>query len=604
MTPASGIFPTPSSKSSTIIALAAVIAMLYFGHPIFIPLALALVLSFLLTPLASFLEKLHLGRVLSVFIVMIICLAATVTVGWKVAGQLLEITGHVGDYRSNIEQKVHSLRSHHSAPLVEATATVQELNKELGTAPAMTNAAAARKMNAQSTRPIPVQVTPPANFVQDLRSVLGPLTGPAEIMGLVVIFTAFMLLNREDLRNRLVRLGGEGRLNVVTQALQDASAGLSRYLLLQFAVNACYGGLFGLGLFIIGVPHAFLWGALEGTLRFVPYIGVWVATAFPMAMATAVFPGWKQVLLTFTLFAVLEVITANFVEPFVYGKHIGISPFAILVAAVFWASLWGPVGLILSTPLTLCLVLIGRYVPAMSFLEILLGDAPVLPPHELYCQRLLAMDQEEAGNIAEDYLRDKGRESLYESVLIPALKLAEEKRHSDILGDRAAAFIWQTTRELIDDLSERTLNQTDSGLLPRPPARSNQPIVCLPANDDADELVGMMLAQLLREAGYTAVRALSVSTPEHLLDQIEAAPQPIAFISAMPPFAVGQTRTLCRRMLARDPHIRVMVGLWGFAGGVARAQQRIGPFCTDAVCTTLADALRLIQNAGDVSRAA
>ena len=578
--------------------------MLYFGHPIFIPLALALVLSFLLTPLAGFLEKLRLGRVLSVLIVMIICLAATAFVGWKVAGQLLEITGHIGDYRSNIEQKVHSLRSRHSAPLIEATATVQELNKELGTAPAMTSAAADRKMNTQSTRPIPVQVTSPANFVQDLRTVLGPLTGPAEIAGLVIIFTGFMLLNREDLRNRLVRLGGEARLNIVTQALEDASAGLSRYLLLQFAVNACYGGVFGLGLFVIGVPHAFLWGALEATLRFVPYVGVWVGAAFPMAMATAVFPGWKQVLLTFVLFAVLEIITANLIEPFVYGKHTGISPFAILVAAVFWASLWGPVGLILSTPLTLCLVLIGRYVPAMGFLEILLGDAPVLPAHELYYQRLLAMDQDEAENIAENYLRDKGLESLYESVLIPALKLAEEKRHSDALGDRAAEFIWQSTRELVDDLSEQRLSQTDSGLTPHPVSGSNQHIVCLPANDDADELVGMMLVQLLREAGYTRVRALSHSTPERLLDELGTAPYPIAFISAVPPFAVGQTRMLCKRILGRDPHIRVMVGLWGFAGGIARAQQRIGPFCTDAVCTTLSEALQLIRKLENVQRAA
>lgn len=580
--------------------------MLYFGHHIFIPLALALVLSFLLTPLTAFLEKVHLGRAPSVLIVMIFFVAITATVGWQVAGQLLEITAHIGDYRSNIERKVHSLRSHKSAPLVQATATVQELNKELAAAPSPTGEAGNHKNNAQSPRPVPVQVTaPPSNLFEKLRTLLGPLTGPGEILGLVIIFTGFMLLNREDLRNRLVRLGGEARLNVVTQALEDASAGLSRYLLLQFVVNACYGSVFGLGLYAIRVPHAFLWGALAATLRFVPYVGVWVAAAFPTAMAMAVFPGWKQVLLTFALFAIVEFITANIVEPFVYGKHTGISPFAILVAAVFWASLWGPVGLILSTPLTLCLVLIGRYVPAMRFLEILLGDAPVLAPHELYLQRLLAMDQEEARTIAESYLQDKQLENLYESVLIPALKLAEEDRHSDLLGDRAAEFIWQSTRELIEDLGERTLNQADSRLLPQAPATSKPcRIVCLPANDDADELVGRMLVQLLRQAGYAEARVLPVSSPAHLLDQIQAGPDHIAFVSALPPFAVGQARMLCRRVRERFPTVSVMVGLWGFAGGIARAQQRVGPSCTDAVCTTLADALQLIGDVKSKLRAA
>ena len=246
---------------------------------------------------------------------------------------------------------------------------------------------------------------PPTNLVQDLRALLGPLAGPAETAAIVVIFTAFMLIKREDLRNRLIRLGGQGQLTVMTQALDDASQRLSRYLLLQFLVNAGYGLLFGVGLYFIGIPHALLWGILAALLRLVPYVGTLIATAFPMAMALAVFPGWQHALLIFGLFVVLELIVANMIEPWLYGAHTGISSLAILVAAVFWSMLWGPVGLILSTPLTVCLMLVGRYVPHLSFLEVLLGDEPVLSPHELFYQRLLAMDQDEARNVAEVQLQ-------------------------------------------------------------------------------------------------------------------------------------------------------------------------------------------------------
>ena len=298
---------------------------------------------------------------------------------------------------------------------------MRELNKELAAAPAESAASGRAHEANRSTppaRPIPVEVTaPPSNLVQDLSALLGPLAVPAETTFIVVIFTAFTLIKREDLRNRLIRLGGQGQLHVMTQALDDASRRLSRLLWLQFAVNGCYGTLFGVGLYFIGVPHAFLWGALGALLRFVPYIGTWIATAFPAALALAVFPGWKQALFTVGLFLFLDLIIANVVEPWLYGAHTGVSSLAILVAAVFWTMLWGPAGLILSTPLTLCLMLAGRYVPRLGFLEVVLGDEPVLKPEEQFYQRLLAMDPDEARNIAEDHLRDKSLENLYEAVL-------------------------------------------------------------------------------------------------------------------------------------------------------------------------------------------
>ncbi|HET7890794.1 MAG TPA: AI-2E family transporter, partial [Candidatus Sulfotelmatobacter sp.] len=340
--------PVIPSKSSLFVVLALAIAALYFGRQIFIPLALALVLSFLLTPVVGLLEKARLGRVPAVLVVMVLGFALTAGLAWEVAGQLLDITGHIRDYKANLEETIRSLHPPNNGAIGQATATVRELNKELSAAPAQQSHDA--NGTPRTARPLPVQVTaPPTNLVEDLRALLGPLAGPAETATIVVVFTAFMLIKREDLRNRLIRLGGEGRLTVMTKALDDASQRLSRYLLLQFLVNTGYGLLFGLGLYFAQIPHALLWGILAALLRLIPYIGTLIATAFPVAMALAVFPGWQHALIIVGLFVILEAIVGNVVEPWLYGAHTGISSIAILVAAVFWSVLWGPVGLILST---------------------------------------------------------------------------------------------------------------------------------------------------------------------------------------------------------------------------------------------------------------
>jgi predicted PurR-regulated permease PerM len=599
---------TASSKSSIFIAVAATISMLYFGRQIFIPLALALVLSFLLTPLVSLLERAHFGRAGAVLTVLALCFALTAGIGWGVTGQLLEITGHIRDYKENLEETIRSFHPQKSGALGQATATVRELNKELAAAPGQVGSHAPGDANAgKPAHPIPVQVTaPPTNLVQDIRTLLGPIAGPLETAGMVVIFTAFMLIKREDLRNRLIRLGGQEQLTVMTQALDDASRRLSRYLLLQFLVNAAYGSIFGVGLYLMKLPHALLWGVLAALLRLVPYVGTLIAAAFPITMALAVFPGWNHAVLIFGLFVALEVLIANFVEPWLYGAHTGVSSLAILVAAVFWSMLWGPVGLILSTPLTVCLMLVGRYVPQFSFLEVLLGDAPVLQPHELYYQRLLAMDQDEARHIAEEELREKSLERLYETVLIPALRLAEDDRHSDTVGERTTEFICQSTRELIDDLEDRAVPRETSEEVAdttNNPSKSpliRQNILCVPARDEADELVGMMLAQLLRQAGYGS-DYLAIGTVEGMLEQVSQRAYPIVCVSALPPFAVGQSRSLCKRLRAKLPDLAIVLGLWGFSGGVPKAQERVGPGCSDAVVTCLSEALLQVRRLSEIS---
>jgi len=383
----------------------------------------------------------------------------------------------------------------------------------------------------------------------------------------------------------------------MTQAFDDAGSRLSRFLLLQCLVNAAYGSLFGLGLYFIGVPHALLWGFIAAFLRFVPYVGTFAAAAFPIAMAIAVFPGWRQAGIAFAVFLVLELTLSNIVEPMLYGANTGVSSLAILVATVFWATLWGPVGLILSTPLTLCLVVLGRYVPQLHFLEVVLGDEPALPLEQLFYQRLLADDQEEARSIAEVYLKDHTVESLYETIILPALRLAEQDYYIDALDDDARRFILRSTRELIEDVGDRLVEDS-------PPAneigyeKSGVPgfaesyanIACIPVRGGSDELVAIILAQLLRGEGLRALHVRSAAM-EDMLAEVSRRGSNIVCVACLPPFPTASARALCKRLKSSFPQMRIIVGLLQLEGGVSAARERLGAGCLDLVITTLAEAV-------------
>lgn len=592
------------SKSLVLIAFVLAIAALYFGRQLFIPLALAFVLSFLFTPIVSLLEKIRIGRVASVLTVLILSFVLAGMVTWGVARQLVEIMVQLPDYKANLDEKIKLLHASNSGSFSKATATVQELNKELSAVPGQI--ATARQEKEQKTshpyRPIPVQVAqPPSNLVQDLRVLLGPLAGPLETAAIVIIFTLFMLAKREDLRNRAIRLAGHGQLNLMTQALDDAGRRLSRYLVLQFAVNACYGAVFGLTLYFIGIPHALLWGVFAGVLRFIPYVGTLIAAALPVALALAVFPGWHHAGLVLLVFVVMELTVANFVEPLLYGSHTGISSLAILVAAVFWATLWGPVGLILSTPLTVCLIVLGRHVPQLNFLEVMLGDEPVLLPEQCFYQRLLAMDQEEARSIAEAHLKENSLESLYESIIVPALKLAEHDHETEGLDDTARRFMFRNVKELIEDLGDQYAKAPNAGdeedIAYEPTsrsdlARSKATTACIPANSGADELVTMMLVQLLQHSGLPA-RQYNADFSDAAMAALSKGDYRVVCISSISPFAVGEARSLCRRLRVGVSALPVIIGLWSFESN--RARQRLGPACSGLVSTTLSDALAQIR---------
>jgi predicted PurR-regulated permease PerM len=446
-----------SPTLSPVVVLVLVIVVLYLARTVLIPLALALTLSFLLAPMVLWFQKLPMRRVPAVALAMLISVAVVGGLAWVVANQLLQVANDLPKYRLNIHHRIEAFHFPQDSGLGRATESVKEIGKEFSDSennPAIPPPGSQAKTAPQTPAPLPVQViTVPANVLEYLRAMLGPVLRPLGTTGMVLIFTVFILIKQEDLRNRLLRLGGLEQLNAMTLALDDATRRISRYLVMQFTVNACYGVCFGAGLFLIGIPNAILWGVIAGLLRIVPYVGVLTASAFPFALALAVFHGWGPPVLVVLLFALLELVTANFVEPWLYGAHTGISALALLVTTVFWTILWGWAGLVLAVPLTVCLIVLGRYVPRMSFLHVLLGDDTALSLEAQFYQRLLALDQEDARTIATTYLKAHSVASLYDKVLVPALTLAEQDRHKGALEGTRESFLFLSVSEIISELA-------------------------------------------------------------------------------------------------------------------------------------------------------
>lgn len=588
----------------TVATTVVVITALYFARVMLVPLALAVLFTFVLSPLVSVLERIHFPRFLAVFLVVAIAVVGCGAIGWTVGNQLIDVTNQLPDYKTNIRAKIDAIHSPKNRRLDKAADAMKEIGKALtDSQPAAGEVASALKGSGSAKqvaqpKQVPVQVFQPAtNPFESLNTVVTPLGSTV----IVLVLTIFMLAGREDLRNRLIGLVGHGHLNVMTQALEDAGSRVSRYLLLQLAVNACFGVVIGFGLYFIRIPNSLLWGVLAGLLRFLPYIGAPLAAVLPILLSLAIFADWTRPVATVVLFLVVELLVANFLEPLLYGAHTGISSFAILFAAIFWTLIWGPIGLLLSTPLTVCLVVIGRHVPTLGFLNILLGDQPVLSPEAHYYQRLLAMDQTEAKKVLEEYLKTNSLEDLYDAVVIPALALAEQDRHHDDLDAITEKFICQSTKELLEDLAEKSKEEAASAeaenpadsdaLVPGPKTlqttRSVTSVVCLPARDEADEIVGIMLAHLLERAGYQT-QAVAIGTNSEMLTQVKELEPDIVCISALPPFALLHARELYKRVRAYAPKARIIIGLWKFAGDPIKAAARLHITGHDKLSVTLA----------------
>jgi predicted PurR-regulated permease PerM len=587
-----------------LVAAVVVIATLYLARVVFIPLALALLFSLLLTPPVAFLERIKLPRILAIFLVVVALAGLIGAIGWNAAPQFVELTTQLPTYKKTLEDKIHALKGSRTQDLKKASDTVKELGKEIGSVdPESTQANGTKKppatLGSSASRPLTVEVVPTNNPLESIEKFLGPMA----TAGVVLIFTVFILAGREDLRDRLIRLAGGGRLYLMTQALDEATQRINRYLFLQLIVNTGYGLIVFTALHFIGIPNATLWGVSATILRFLPYVGPPLAALMPIGLSLAVFPGWHAALLTAGLFVVLELIVSNFVEPLLYGAHLGLSPLAILVAAVFWTLIWGFPGLVLATPLTVCLVVLGRYVPNLSFLHVLLGDEAVLPPHTQFYQRLLSADQNEARQVLEQYLKDKSLEELYSSVVIPALSLAEQDRHRHELDEETQTYIYKTAREIIVELSDRSPEQVREGTTENlievisNELESTGPldVLCIPARDEADDVVGMLLARLLVRRGHGA-ESVSIATTEEMLAQVAKVNPRVVCISALPPFAVNHVRALYSKLQTQSPDLHIVVCLWHFEGNSQRAALRLKLGRGHQLFTTLAQVVHHIAS--------
>ena len=526
------------SAVATAILTVIIIMLLYFGREIIIPIALAILLSFVLAPLVGLLQCIRIPRGLAVVSVVITAFALIFAMGSLLANQLTQLAGDLPRYQSTISEKIQAFRDTTAGrgTLERASGMLKDLSKELDKPKeAATALGGGASPNAtQPPKPVPVEVRQPdPGALESLQSLISPLLHPLATTGIIVIFVIFILLQREDLRNRLIRLAGSHDLQRTTAALDDAASRLSRLFLIQLLLNGSFGIIIGSGLWLIGVPSAILWGILAAVLRFVPYIGAAIAAAFPLALAVAVDPTWSMLLWTLALFVVVEPIVGHVIEPMVYGHSTGLSPVAVVASATFWTALWGPIGLVLATPLTVCLVVLGRHVERLEFLDVMFGDRPALSPPEIFYQRMLAGDPTEASEKAEEFLKERSLSSYYDEVALKGLQLAQVDAERGTLDPERLTKIRDAISEFANNISElddrqmpKVNSTTDAEVtsavetvaedapyenlpilskedLP-PEWQSEHPVLCVAGRTLLDEAAATMLGQLSTAHGLAA----------------------------------------------------------------------------------------------------
>jgi predicted PurR-regulated permease PerM len=561
-----------SHKSPSFFFLASVvlvIASLYLAQSILIPVAISILLTFLLSPVADSLEQLGLGRVFSVILTTILAFSFLIAVVWVVTLQLTSVANELPTYRKNIEKKIADIRgASKGGALEKVQETAEEVRKELE-----------KKDEAPKVQPRPREVVVQAEQSSTFWPVpldIAPMLERLASAALAIVLVIFMLLQREDLRNRLISLVGYGRLATTTKALEEASQRISRYLLLQSIINASFGITVGIALYFIGLPYALLWGFLAAMLRFIPYVGPWAAAIMPSALSVIVFEGWMGTALVVGVFLLLEFVTNMILEPLLYGESAGVSEVGLLVAVAFWTWLWGPVGLLLATPLTVCVVVLSKYVPQLNFISVLMGDEPVMQSNVSYYQRLLAGDQDEAKKILEEYLKDHPTERIYDDVLIPALKNVKRDFEFGKLEQSNQQFVFEATRNILeelDSLKPKTSGkaaasaETTSDGSDHSTASAKRHIVGCPVRDEADELVLLMCRQLLTSSRYEMEVLADEALTSELVDQVAKKRPGLICIVSVPPGGLAQTRYICKRLRARFPDIGILVGRLGPQAG-------------------------------------
>jgi predicted PurR-regulated permease PerM len=586
-----------STVAAAILAVI-IIAMLYFGREIFVPIALAILLSFVLAPLVLILQRVRVPRGLAVVSVALLAFALIFAMGSLLATQLTQLAGELPRYQSTISEKIQSFRDTKAGrgTLERASDMLKDLSKEIDkpkdAASARGPSSIVNAGTSGSQAPVPVEVRQPdPGALENLRTLISPLVHPLATTGIIIIFVIFILLQREDLRNRLIRLAGSNDLQRTTAALDDAAGRLSRLFLTQLVLNSAFGVVIGIGLWFIGTPSAILWGILATVLRFVPYIGAVIAAAFPLALAVAVDPGWSMLLWTLALFLTVEPVVGHVIEPMVYGHSTGLSPVAVVAAATFWTALWGPIGLVLATPLTVCLVVLGRHVERLEFLDVMFGDRPALSPPEIFYQRMLAGDPAEAAEKAEQFLKERSLASYYDEVALKGLQLAQIDAERGALDPERLIKIRDAVREFAGDLADQD---------ERPPTKANlttdaeassavesvaenavhenlpvvskedlpsdwlgeHPVLCLAGRSLIDEAAAIMLAQLSTAHGLAArvegAESLS-STNVFRLETTGVVTVCLIYLDSSGP---AHMRYSVRRLRRKLPKATIILGCW------------------------------------------
>lgn len=590
--------PTLAGSALTAVLLAAVtVGALYIGREILVPIALAVLLSFVLAPLVELLQRIRVPRSISVIFIVSLAFAGILGLGALMATQATQLASDLPSYQATLREKIQTLRgaAAGTSTLERASEVLQDLGKELDKPKSGAPSSSVFTGSPPTAdKPIAVEVKQPdPGALQTLVTMITPLVHPLTTTGIVLIFVIFILIQKQDLRNRLIRLAGARDLQRTTAAMDDAGRRLSRLFLTQLALNAAFGVVIGAGLWLIGVPSAPLWGMLAMILRFVPYVGAAIAAIFPLILAAAVGPGWTMVLWTAALFVIVEPIAGHVIEPLLYGHSTGLSPVAVIAAATFWTWLWGPVGLVLATPLTVCLVVLGRHVDQLKFLDVMFGDRPALTPPELAYQRMLAGDPVEAAEQAQEVLKEKSLTGYYQDVLIEAMKLAELDARRGSLDQELMLRIRDSVAEIVDDLSNyedrpaEVLPKATDGQPPRPDLGDNQAaraiqlserwrtekaVLCVPGLGLIDEAATLILAQLVEKMGI-GVRAeqadvLSISRI-FALDTKGIAIICLCYVESATP---AQIRYAIRRLRRKAPDAFILIARLGEDNAIEPAQ--------------------------------
>jgi len=571
----------------TVVLSSAIIAGLYLGREFLIPMALAALITFLLSPLVTRMER-WLGKAGAVIAAMALIVGGTLGLGWTLGHQAVDLANQFPAYKENIRAKLQSIKLPQGGAFDKVSETVEDLKKDLPGAAEEISGEGKTKAKPGKQVPMPVEVvsTPDSKPFQQVWLLATPVLGPLGTAGLVLLLATFMLLKRHDLQGRLIRLIGQGRISATTSAMDDAGTRVRRYLLMQLVVNVTYGIPLAIGLYFIGVPNAVLWGALAAVLRFIPYIGPWIASVFPIVLSLAVAPTWAAPLLTLGLFVTLELLSNNIMEPWIYGTSTGVSSVALIVAAVFWTWMWGPAGLVLATPFTVCLVVMGRHIPQLSFLSVVLGEEEALTPAEDCYHRMLKNGEHDETEFVDAYLKSKPLEELYDAVLIPVVATAEEDHRQGLIDNEQRDRIARATRDVVEDLAERYTPPEGSNDEALPPACRIQ---CIPARAERDEIAGAMLAHVLDQRGMDARSSSGKRSTSELTAQLERELPDVVCIPVIAPSKAIHARNLCQKIRAALPEQRIVVCLWGTNGEAADEMKMLRDAGAEEVFKSIAE---------------